>query len=261
MDLQFSPSQLYFEKQTNLLQKIWFFSPLNVDLHVKYSFQLVEKNYFLQGAEIEGFNTEHAVQEEAVIYKIWLANPKYEDIKSLFIDLRDINSRIKGGIWNSVKNFPFRQWGIFLLLIMFLPKTIGSFLLRMNIIGIAFIFLYTIYKTIKYFVKMFQKNKTSYQGYSVNYAEQQDVVLLNDEMLSALLDVKTMKISKIAYTGNCLYCYQEIRENPENVSEMLNSLVKKDGTLTEVEKAELVQQTLHYLQKSEFLSLIMKEND
>jgi len=261
MDLQFSPSQLYFEKQTNLLQKIWFFSPLNIDLHVKYSFQIIEEHYFIQGAEIEGFNTEHAVQEEAMVYKIWLANPKFDDIKSLFIDLRDVNARIKGGIWNSVKNFPFRQRGIFLLLMILLPKTIGSFLLRINLIGIALIFLYTIYKTVKYFLKTFQKNKTSYQGYSVNYAEQQDAVFLTDEMLSALIDVQTMKISKIAYTGNCLYCYQEIRENPENVSEMLTSLVKKDGVLTEVEKAELVQQTLQYFQTSKFLSLIMKEHD
>jgi hypothetical protein len=70
MPLQFSPSQLFFDQQKSLLQKIGFFPPSTIDLHITYSFQLVEEQYFVQGAEIVGFNTNHDPSEQAIIYKL-----------------------------------------------------------------------------------------------------------------------------------------------------------------------------------------------
>ena len=51
--LQFSPSKVFFDGQVPLLQRLGFLSPTNIDVYVKYSFQMVEDTYFIQGAEIQ----------------------------------------------------------------------------------------------------------------------------------------------------------------------------------------------------------------
>jgi hypothetical protein len=72
-------------------------------VYIKYSFQLVEEAYFIQGAEIEGFSTEHTTAEQGILYKVGFANPKHRDIKSLFINLEEIKDRIQGTLWKSIK--------------------------------------------------------------------------------------------------------------------------------------------------------------
>lgn len=256
MPLQFSPSQLFFNQQKFLLQKLGFFSPSTIDLHIKYSFQLVEEQYFIQWAEIVGFNTNHVDHEQAIIYKLGLANPKYKDIKSMFVDLEDIKSRIKGSFWGSLRSFPFWQWALFLILIILLPRSLGSILLYLNVIGIGVILLFSGYKTARFFIDLIKKKNTSYQGLTINYAQQSDTQVLTDEMMEVLLTLKDLKIIKVAYTGNCLYLYQEIKEKEKSASSFFSSLFKGKQELSEAEKAELTQKTLAYIQQPVLLTLL-----
>jgi hypothetical protein len=119
--LQFSSSKIFFDKQLPLLQRLGFLSPTHIDTYIKYSFQLVEEQYFIQGAEMQEFDTNHEVTAQGILYKIGIANPKYRDIYSLTIELETISSRVQGTLWSSLKTFPFLTWGIFLLFILILP--------------------------------------------------------------------------------------------------------------------------------------------
>ena len=46
--LQFSSSRLFFQNQTQLLQKLGFISPTSIDIYFKYSFQQVFDYHFIQ---------------------------------------------------------------------------------------------------------------------------------------------------------------------------------------------------------------------
>jgi hypothetical protein len=104
--LQFSPSKLFFDGQIPLLQRLGFLSATNIDTYVKYSFQLVEEHYFIQGAELQGFNTNHEITQQGIIYKVSVDKPKYADIYSLAIDLETVSARIQGDIRSTLKGFP-----------------------------------------------------------------------------------------------------------------------------------------------------------
>jgi hypothetical protein len=81
----------------------------------------VEERYFIQGAEMEGFNTDHETSEQGILYKIGFITPLYGDVKSLFINLEEMKTHIQHTIWSSVKGFPLLQWLLFLFLILLLP--------------------------------------------------------------------------------------------------------------------------------------------
>ncbi|MDR2541242.1 MAG: hypothetical protein LBD11_05795 [Candidatus Peribacteria bacterium] len=68
--------------------------------------------------------------------------------------------------------------------------------------------------------------------------------------------LQAFEVTKVAYTGNCLYLYQTIKEIPAFDQNILASLFQQDHILTEAEKAELTQKTLHFLQNPAFLSLL-----
>jgi hypothetical protein len=257
--LQFSSSKIFFDKQLPLLQRLGFLSPTNIDTYIKYSFQFVEEQYFLQGAEIQGFNTNHETTDQGILYKMSVANPKYNDIYSLTIDLETISSRVQGTLRSSLKAFPFLQWGIFLLFILILPKMLRPVLLYINVIGICIMLAYSVYKTLVFFFHLVKKKNTSYQGFIINYAQHSDTTFLTPEILAALQTLKAYHISKVAYTGNSLYLYQEIEEKPKGISAFFSTLFQKSHQLTEQEKADLTQRTLQYLSQPFLLALLQQQ--
>lgn len=257
MPLQFSPSQVFRDKQKNLLQKLWFLLPTNIDIHIKYSFQLVEENYFLQGAEFEGFNTDHEINQQGILYKLGLASPKYRNILSLTIDLENLTSRLTSTIRSTLKAFPRWQRALFLFFILFLPKSLSSAFLYINLIGIGVMLLISGYQTVKFFLQLLKKNNASYQGFTVNYAQSSDTTFLNDELITGLQSLQSLGITKVAYTGNCLYLYQTIKEIPAFDQNILASLFQQDHLFTEAEKTALTQKTLRFIQDPAFLSLLI----
>jgi hypothetical protein len=146
---------------------------------------------------------------------------------------------------------------MFLVVLILLPGTLGKVIMYINLAGIILLLAYSVFKTIIYLFTLLKKTTTSYQGFTINYAQSSDTTFLNDEFLAQLQTVKTFKISKVAYTGNCLYLYQEIKEQPKSTSAFFSSLFSADKQLTEAEKAALTQTTLTYLQQPAFLSLFM----
>ena len=85
--------------------------------------------------------------------------------------------------------------------------------------------LFSVYKTGKFFFTLLKKTNTSYQGFTINYAQQSDTQVLNQEMLTTLLSLRELKILKVAYTGNCLYLYQEVKEKEKSASSFFSSLM------------------------------------
>jgi hypothetical protein len=219
---------------------------------------VVEEQYFIQGAEIQGFDTNHEITNQGIIYKIAVATPKYKDVYSLSIDLETISSRVQNTLRASLKSFPFLQRGIFLLFILLLPRTLRSILLYINLIGICIMLIFSVYKTLKFFLHLIKKKNTSYQGFVVNYAQHSDTTMLNPEIIATLQTLKSYHISKVAYTGNSFYLYQEIEEKPQGISAFFSTLFQKTHQLTEQEKADLTQRTLQYLQQPTLLSLLQQ---
>ena len=165
---------------------------------------------------------------------------------------------MKSSLWSSFKSFPLRQRALFLFFILILPKTLSSVLLYINLAGIGLMLLFSAYKTVKFFIQLLQKNNTSVQGFTINYAQHSDTTFLSDEIITSLQQLKDINISKVAYTGNCLYLYQEIKEKPDTTA-FFTSLFQKQHHLTETEKAELTQKTISYIQQPAFLSLLLTQ--
>lgn len=99
---------------------------------------------------------------------------------------------------------------------------------------------------------------TSYQGYTVQYAQHSDATMLTPEILQALEALKAYQISKVAYTGNSFYLYQEITNKPKTTSAFFSTLFTTTHPLTEPEKADLTQRTLQYLQQPSLLALLQQ---
>jgi hypothetical protein len=74
-----------------------------------------------------------------------------------------------------------------------------------------------------------------------------------------LQTLKAFKITKVAYTGNCLYLYQEIEDKPKTGTAFFSILFSTSHLLTEAEKADLTQRTLQYLQQPYLLALLMQQ--
>lgn len=207
--LTFSPSQKFFNRQKTLIKHLWFLLPTNIDTHIKYSFQLIQPTYFIQWAEIEGFNSDHEISQVWIIYKLWFLNPKFTDIISAKINLEDVKTRLSQWILTSIKSFPLWQRAVFFILILLLPKFIWKALMRVNIIGLIIVFVFSIYKTTKFFINSKKySNSTSIAGFDVQYSQHTDQLFFSSEMLSAIQNLKTLDITKVAYTWNCLYLYQ-----------------------------------------------------
>ena len=117
----------------------------------------------------------------------------------------------------------------------------------------------SVYKTLKFFFHLVKHKNTSYQGFTVQYAQYTDTMILTPEIITALQTLKPYNISKVAYTGNSLYLYQEVQEKPQGISAFFFSLFQQTHQLTEPEKADLTQRTLQYLQQPSLLALLQQE--
>lgn len=235
--LTFSPSQKFFSRQKNLMQKLGFISVNTIDFHIKYSFQQVEKNFFIQGAEFETFDSNHSIIQQGMLYKIGVAHPKHPNILWAKINLTSMKERMSQGIRGAIRAFPLRERTLFILLLIFLPKTIGKTLAWINIIGVFIMLGYSLYKTFMMIIKGFQEQKKGFiGGFDVQYAQQSDQLFFSPEMLNNIQKLKNLDITQIAYTGNCLYCYQN----------------KTSAALT--------QHTIQTLQSPELLSLLTQED-
>ena len=141
--LQFSPSQVFFNQQKELLKSFGFFPTTSIDLYVKYSFQLVEETYFIKGGEVISYDMDHEEQGHAMVYQVGLLNPLQVVSNSWSMDLKDATDRIKNGIFSYIKNFPFWQWGgfLFFVCLLGLAGKFGEVLLWINVIGIVLMLL------------------------------------------------------------------------------------------------------------------------
>lgn len=251
--LQFSPSQIFFDKQKALLKNFGFFSASSIDLYIKYSFQLVEEQYFIKWWEILAYNMDHEIQEQWMVYQLWILTPLQVAISARSIDLKDPSFRFKDSIFAYFRNFPLWQWGgfIFFVCLLWFAWKFWQVLLIINIIWLVLMCFYSIIKTIQYFITLFKKNTKTYKGISINYTHEEDLCILTDDLIHFLPTLQEYHIDKIAYTGNCFYFYQTLKKKGKN-------LFSKEIPLTDQEKSELTQKTLWYLQHSSFLPLVTK---
>ena len=114
-DLQYSSSRLFFQHQDQLLQEIWFISPMSIDIYFKYSFQEIKSYYFIEWWEFEWLTADHDVLEQWIVYKVWFAYPKFQNIKNLSLDLKK-NYFEGASIWRLLLWF-FWWWFVFCFLI------------------------------------------------------------------------------------------------------------------------------------------------
>jgi hypothetical protein len=248
-DLKFSQSKLYFQHQNQILQKIWFISPLTTDIHFKYTFQEIHENYFIEWWEFEWLTVDHDVSEQWIIYKIWFLNPKYQNIEHISLDLNknllDKPSFLPLIWW-------FFWWGfVFALLLRLYDKwQFRQILFWINIIGGWILFIFYGRKIFRLFYKKMKTKRVDYGWLSVNYTNHSDALMLSSEVIKILKNLwKEFWITKFCYTWNCIYLLQDLHDHE------WNRLTSSSKLYSEQEKANLQQRTFVYLRQSEFLSL------
>jgi len=249
-NLQFSLSKLYFQHQNELLQKIWFISPMSIDIHFKYTFQEIQDTYFIEWGEFEGLTVDHDVHEQWIIYKIWFMNPKYQNIKYLFFDLNK-NIFDNPSIWPLI-------WWIFgwivvftLLLRLYSKWQFWHVLFRLNLIWGWILLWFCAYKIFKVLYDKYSKTKSSdYWWFKINYTNESDTAILTPDVMKILKELWTEYwITKFCYTWNCIYLLQDVHDHE------WNRVSSSSKLYSEQEKASLQQKTLNYIRESELLSL------
>ncbi len=255
-DLKFSSSKLYFQHQNQLLQKIWFVSPLSLDIHFKYTFQEVQQYYFIEWWEFEWITVDHDVHEQWIIYKIWFLNPKYQNIEHISLDLKK-NKLDNPSIWPLIGWFMW--WGIVFWLLFFLygKWQFWNVLFWLNVVGGGILFSFLMRNVFKFFYnKFFKTKRVEYWWFVVNYANHSDALMLSSDVIKVLEKIrKELWIIKFCYTWNCVYLLQDVHDREWN---RLSSSSSK--LYSEQEKAALQQRTLDYIRQTEFLSLFISLN-
>ena len=246
--LQFSASKLFFQHQNQMLQKIWFISPMSIDIHFKYTFQEVQPDYFIEWWEFEWLTIDHDVNEQWIIYKIWFLNPKFQNVEHLWVDLKK-KSLNNLSVWSLLKWF-FGWCVVFILLFWLSSKTqFWQVLFWLNIIWASVLLCFYIRKLSSYLYKKAKISNVEYWGFNVNYSKQTDALMLSEDVLKILSKLaKQFWIIKFCYTWNCIYLLQDLHDRNW---EKLSSTSK---LYTEQEKANLQQNTMAYVHKSDFLS-------
>lgn len=247
-DLKFSPSKLYFQNQNQILQKIWFISPMSIDIHFKYTFQEILPDYFIEWWEFEWITVDHDVHEQWIIYKIWFPNPRFKNIENCSFDMKknhldnpSIRPLVRWLLWWSI---------IFGLLARLWSKSqFGKVLLRINLIWALILLIFYGIKIGKVIFKKIKTQSTEYWWLTVNYAKQSDALMLSQDIIKDLQYLgENFRIIQFCYTGNCIYLLQDIHDRN------WKRLSSSSKLYSEQEKANLQEKTMDYLHNSEFLS-------
>lgn len=248
--LQFSASKLFFQNQNQLLQKIWFISPMTIDIHFKYTFQEVQSDFFIEWWEFEWITVDHDVHEQWIIYKIWFLYPKFQNVENLTLDLKKNYLYDNPSVWALMKGFVWR-WMAFVLLLWFSIKfQFWQILLRLNGIGAGILLLFYIRKIAKILYNLiFQTKRVEYWWFKVIYKNQSDALMLSSDVIHILRKMKEeFWITKFCYTWNCIYLLQDLHDRN------WKRLTSTSKLYSEQEKANLQQKTMNYLHQSDFLS-------
>lgn len=107
LGLQYSSSNDFFTEDMSFLQKIGFVNVLSIDMDIKYSFQKMNRDTIIQGAEIETYDNDHMVNDNFFIHKISI--PKQRNItRSLLsiklnqnkvVTLKEVISFVRSFLW------------------------------------------------------------------------------------------------------------------------------------------------------------------
>ena len=214
-ELQFSASKLFFQHQNQMLQKIWFISPMSIDVHFKYTFQEVQSDYFIEWWEFEWLTVDHDVHEQWIIYKIGFLNPKFQNVENLYVDLKR-NSQV---------------------------------LFWLNIVWAWVLLCFYIWKFSSFLYKKFKVSNIEYWGFKVNYTKQSDALMLSEDVMKVLNKLaKDYWVAKFCYTWNCVYLLQDLHDRN------WEKLTSTSKLYTEQEKANLQQNTMAYIHQTDFLS-------
>lgn len=247
-ELQFSASKLFFQHQNQMLQKIWFISPMSIDVHFKYTFQEVQSDYFIEWWEFEWLTVDHDVHEQWIIYKIGFLNPKFQNVENLYVDLKR-NSLNNLSIWSLVKGF---FWWCIVFALLFRLSSKSQFwqvLFWLNIVWAWVLLCFYIWKFSSFLYKKFKVSNIEYWGFKVNYTKQSDALMLSEDVMKVLNKLaKDYWVAKFCYTWNCVYLLQDLHDRN------WEKLTSTSKLYTEQEKANLQQNTMAYIHQTDFLS-------
>lgn len=247
--LQFSPSKLFFQHQNQLLQNIWFISPLSIDIHFRYTFQEVNENYFIEWWEFEWLTVDHDVHEQWIIYKVWFLHPRFQNVQHISLDLNN-------KVFDNTSVLPLigwlLWWGIVFGLLVWLYSKwqFWRILFRLNLAGGWILFCFLMWKVFKVLFNKLKTKTVDYGWFTVNYTNQSDALILSPDVIKMQKTLsKNYWITKFCYTWNCIYMLQDVHDHEWNRISSTSKLY------SEQEKANLQQKTINYIHQSDFLSL------
>ena len=251
-DLKFSSSKLYFQHQNQILQKLWFISPMTIDIYFKYTFQEVNQDYFIEWWEFEWLTVDHDVHEQGIIYKVWFLRPKFKNVGNLSLDLSKKSNK---SIWPLIFSFVWWCCVFGLLFVLSSKFKLWKILFWLNIIWASVLFLYYLWWILDFFYRRtIHMDKGKVWNYDVKLMSQSDLSLITPEVLQILDKLKKEYwIIDFGYTWNCIYMLQDVHDHE------WNKLVSSAKMYSEQEKASLQQKTMDFIRQPEFLSHFMEQ--
>jgi hypothetical protein len=247
-DLKFSSSKLYFQHQNQILQKIWFISPMSIDIHFKYTFQEIQPNYFIEWWEFEWLTIDHDIHEQWIIYKIWFINPKFQNIENCSLDMKK-NYLDNPSIWPLIRGLLWWLIVFSVLAWLWSKSQFGKILLWINLIWALILLTFYGIKIGKRLFKKINTKSMEYWWFTANYSKESDSCVLSNDIIKILKDLSNnYRISKFCYTGNCIYLLQDFHDHN------WDRLKSSSKLYTEQEKANLQQKTMEFLNNKDFLS-------
>jgi len=250
-NLQFSSSKLYFQHQNHLLQKMWFISPMTIDIYYKYTFQEVHDRYFIEWWEYQWITADHDVHEEWIIYKVWFANPKFKNVKMLSLDLSKSENKSMLPLVLTI----FLWWAVFGLLYRFAQYYIlWQILFRLNVVWAFIVFCFYIRQLWNSWYKStVWVDKWKSGKFKVKYSDQSELAVITDDVLEVLKKISDeLWIIKFAFSWNCVFLLQDVHDHH------WKKLPTTWKIYSEQEKASLQQKTMDFIRQPDFLSHFME---
>ncbi len=87
----------------------------------------------------------------------------------------------------------------------------------------------------------------------MDYDDSEDVLFLTPEVTPCIRALTDLQVTKICYTGNCLYLLQDIHAPQHKFKSLVKRAIYSSRIYSEQEKADLQQKTMAYIQQSDFL--------
>lgn len=246
--MQVSHSKEFFPEVESLI-KIGFVPILATDIYIDTSFH-IPWGAEISGALIQTFTKDNVIDSNFICYKIPLSSEYMTDLP-LSITLATNKNQLLNLGRNFIKTIPWLPFIIFNLLFLLLPASINSVFVIINILWIVVITLYYLWSFARFMFKYINEKSVFIKGQKVNYENAQDLLVLWDNDMKALLPLIQLWIHNAVIYQQSLYFKQSVLE--QDIIATIKNLTS-DPWIYEQRLFMQTKSILEYITSQQFVS-------